>query len=466
MDWLQFERYAVWGLGRSGIAASNLLASRDKDVFASDICAESDFSGWNQLDTDVETHFGSNRLADAEVLVLSPGLSPHLPAVEHALNSDLYVISEIELAHAAAPEGTEFICITGTDGKTTTTGLVGAILEEAGIDRSVGGNIGTPLSRVIRDLEGRLVVAEISASQMWASPELSPSVSAFTNLAVDHTDYFESFSTYAAAKKKMLLQTPNDAVAVFNANDSRFRKWADEFDGQTWFFRCGDRPTTKSANHRVWGTGHQIAIESEYAKDRFEVAPRYLTGAHNLENIMCATATALTYGATIDNVQNAVRRFRPQSHRHEYVGSFGGIDVIDDSKATNVNAALPGLRAVEGDVVPIMGGKDKGLNLTPLADYLQERRCPVVLLGAIADRFEKSLRDAGVDSNRIHRTDTMDGAVSTAFELAEPGSTIILSPACSSFDMFDNYKHRGRVFQRAVRERAQSSKSSSRKPTT
>jgi UDP-N-acetylmuramoylalanine--D-glutamate ligase len=456
--WLDFDRFAVFGMGRSGIAAANLLARRGKSVLASDTRALHDMGEVSaQLEDSASLVGGGNIIGDAQVVVVSPGLKPGLEVFEKLAEREIPVISEIELAYAAAKA--PILAITGTDGKSTTTVLTGHILDKAGVECAVGGNLGTPLCALVDDVSADgCIVAEVSAFQLWTTHHFSPSAFGLTNIAFDHLDYFDNYQEYVDAKRRVMNNAHADTLGVFNLEDQHIRSWRAGFEGRAVCYGLSrdsvlSNNGAKDVDDALWLEDGALCarLDGEETTGWIpDISTLPITGAHNMLNLMCATGLVRSMGVGLEQVAQAIHDFEPLPHRLEYVGEVAGVHFYDDSKATNVHAALAGLRSLDGDLVVIVGGVDKGLDLGELLDFLNERDAKVVLIGQIRQRLGSELLAAGYPDHHIHVADTMAEAVDRAFELAEPGTTISLSPACSSFDMFDSYAHRGEVFQKAV----------------
>jgi UDP-N-acetylmuramoylalanine--D-glutamate ligase len=455
-SWLDYSRYAVIGLGRSGSAAARLLARRGKEVIASDSAPASDIdTDLSELPDSIRIETGANEIGDAEVGVVSPGIPPDADIIEELRSRGIPVISEVELAYEATDA--DILAVTGTDGKTTTTALLGEIFSHTDREYVVGGNIGTPLSDVVDDIsDSGTLVAEISAFQLWSSYKLHVQTAGVTNIAEDHINYFSNWSEYVAAKRRILNnQSPTD-WAVLNGDDKQLREWVSDVDARVLLYGQSHSLSMQQAS-RVAGLiesdGQTIWVEPNVSiavSREIDISEATLTGHHHVENMMCAAGMALSRDISVEAIEEAFRTFEPSPHRFQSLGIQEGIKFIDDSKATNVNSSLAGLQSIDRKFVPIVGGKDKGLDMGPLVEFFAERDTPIVLIGEIDDRLTSELEQAGVGTGRIHHTKSMDEAVNLAYELAKPGQAIILSPACSSFDMFDSYAHRGRVFQEAV----------------
>ncbi|QDG54638.1 UDP-N-acetylmuramoyl-L-alanine--D-glutamate ligase [Persicimonas caeni] len=460
-NWLDYDNFAVFGMGRSGVAAANLLAKRGKKVIASDtrtLDEMGDVAG--QLDDGVELVGGGNIVGDAEVVVVSPGLKPNLAVFEELRGRDVPAISEIELAYAATDA--RILAITGTDGKSTTTVLVGHILEHAGVECVVGGNLGTPLCALVDEVSSDgVIVAEVSAFQLWTTHQFAPHAFGLTNIAFDHLDYFDNYDEYVGAKRQVMQNAGAASWGVFNAEDEHIRSWQHGYEGRAVVYglseevvEAADENSDEEADDTLWLADGSLWARldgGEATQWLPSVAGLPIAGAHNMLNLMCAAGLALSVGVSLDEVADAATSFKALPHRMEYVGAVDGVQFYDDSKATNVHAALAGLRSLEGDLVAIVGGVDKGLQLIELIDFLREREAPVVIIGEIRERLGSELLAAGYPERDIYTADSMQEAVEKAYKLAKPDGTVSLSPACSSFDMFDSYAHRGDVFQQIVR---------------
>lgn len=486
MSLLDASKFAVWGLGVSGVAAANRLAEVGKSVVASDSRA---FGPWAEnliLHPSVELRFGQNALEGAEVVIPSPGLKPSLPVFE-SLPQSVQVYSEIDLAYELAD--CDFVSVTGTDGKTTTTSLIAHILEVAGIPGMAAGNIGIPLSEAItKHGAGHVIVAEISEFQLWSSKCFRARANAFTNIAEDHLDYFTSMEEIIAAERVLVENATPDDVMVFNLNDPVLTEWANAYQGPMGNYIVGavsggsgqDKPV-RNVSERSGDAVRDVQYRESIAvrdvpvargdtvqsvpfissdelrvfeadKGVLDLSSTELRGRHNVMNIMAAAQVARVLGASWDTIQQGIDSFRPLAHRMQLVHEIDGLRFYDDSKATNAHASMAGLKSIEGSLVVIAGGVEKGLPLEQWARLLALKEAKVVVIGEIKERMRAELQSAGVQV--VLNASSMEDAVDKAMELAQTPASIVLSPACSSFDMFKSYAHRGEVFAQAARERA------------
>lgn len=432
----------VVGLGRSGMAAAGLLLSRGAKVTATDSMS---FERASRPVLDLETRgarlaLGGHPTAifeQADLVVISPGV-PSFPSLTKFEQSGREVISEMELAvrFTSAP----IILIGGTNGKSTTTALTAAMLVEAGRRTFVGGNFGVPLAEVV-DESWDVLVLEISSFQAERVPTLHSRVHALLNITDDHLDRYPDFSAYARAKGNPFERMTSSDAAVIPLDDALVA-------GQV--ARGGARSVTFSAKNAA----ADVALDGDHIVHRqsdgaFPVALLRIAGTHNIENACAAIACAAELGAPNEAIAHALSRFEGLGHRTVLVGEVDGVHYYDDSKGTNVGAsvaALCGLR--ENRAVLIAGGRDKLGAYEPLVAALRAKGRALVLIGEATERIEAAARG----TLPVVRAPSLPGAVRAAQELAQPGDAVLLSPACSSFDMFRDYKERGDVFARAVRD--------------
>lgn len=428
------RRVAVWGAARSGVAAANLLADLGAQVVLSDSRDSPEAEG---LDARVELRGGGNVLAGADLLVPSPGIPPGTPALREALAAGVELMSEIELAASVARA--PIVAITGTDGKSTTTEMVGALVRAAGRPVVVAGNIGVPLSERVREVgPDGVVVAEVSAFQLWSCGRFRPRVAVVTNIAEDHAEYFEGdVAAYAAAKARVLADMGPGDTAVLRANDRVVQGFATP-EGVA---RVGFSATSDA----TWGV--RDGWLSRDARRVMRACDLRVPGLHNVDNALAALAAGEALGLGLERMVDGLRGFRGLPHRLELVRALEGVRWYDDSKATNPHAAAAGLAALDAPLVVITGGYEKGLDLGPFIEALLPRARHVVAMGATGQRTLDALHGRVANST----VETMAEAVREAARLARRGDAVVLSPAASSFDRFRSYHHRGEVYQTAVR---------------
>jgi UDP-N-acetylmuramoylalanine--D-glutamate ligase len=440
------KKILVVGLGRSGVAAAEFLHARGAIVTANDAQAEERLAAASDLrGRGIEVVAGAHPrglFESADLIVASPGVPLALEPFERARAVGVAVISEVELA-ARFLRG-RLVGITGTNGKTTTTTLIYELLRQAGLTVQVGGNIGTPLVSLVEgSRDDGLTVIEISSFQLEAVERLHLFAAALLNITPDHLDRYASVEEYAEAKANIFRnQTPED-LAVLNFDDERVRRMSERTKAHVVYFsreRGLDEGICLRGDDVVSRNGGRERV----LISRGEIGVR---GAHNLENVMAALGVGLACGAPPDSMRQTIREFKGVEHRLEFVAEINGVKFYNDSKATNVDSAIKSLEAFDGGVVVILGGKDKGSDYAPLASLVRERCEHMILIGAAADKIAAALDGA----KPLHRAETMPDAVRLGWRLAAPGGTVLLAPACASFDMFENYEHRGRDFKEAVR---------------
>jgi UDP-N-acetylmuramoylalanine--D-glutamate ligase len=448
-QWLAQRTVAVVGLARSGVAAARLIRRLGGRVLASDSGARESLSQdaiqLEQLGCEL---FASGHpeaaFAGAELVVVSPGVPVELPAIAAARARGVPVIGELELGWRVMEA--DLIAITGTNGKTTTTALTGELAVGTMRPVLVGGNIGTPLCAHALDFPaGGLVVAEASSFQLDTTERLRPRVAAVLNLTPDHLDRHKTFERYIDAKARIFAnQTPVDC-AVLNADDPATAGLAPRTRARVlWFSRL------KVLEHGVFvREGWVVAKLNGRVEEICPLGEIRLRGQHNVENVLAATACALWTGLSPDSIRRGIGVFRGVSHRIERVLEERGVAYYNDSKGTNVASTIKALESFTEPIVLIAGGKGKGQDFSPLAGAARGRVRQAVLIGADRASIRAALEAAGVPGVDAA---SMREAVATARSLARSGDVVLLSPACASFDMFDNFEHRGEIFMDLVRE--------------
>ncbi|MBX3261690.1 MAG: UDP-N-acetylmuramoyl-L-alanine--D-glutamate ligase [Labilithrix sp.] len=433
------RRVVVVGLGASGVAACRLLAARGARVVGTDakppdaVPAEVRALEENGVSLALGGH-GAARLAEADLVVVSPGV-PAFPELTDAEGRGVRVWGEVELAVQALSRPAPVVAVGGTNGKSTTTSLVGELLSRAGERVFVGGNLGEPLA-AHADEAFDVVVLEVSSFQMERVEAFRPKVGVLLNVSPDHLDRYASEAAYADAKGNAFLRQTEDDVAVVPANDPV----------------CLRQAKRGRARVVTFGEGGDVSVGADAIVDGAASYPRAalaLQGGHNALNVAAALAAVRPFGIAPEVVRDVLATFQGLPHRMAFVRERRRVRFYDDSKGTNVGAAVTAVRGIREDkVVLIAGGRDKGGSYGPLVDALRARGRAAVLIGEAAGL----LRDAIGDALPVRAAATMDEAVALAAELARPGDAVLLSPACSSFDMFRDYKARGDAFVRAVTE--------------
>lgn len=451
----EHQRVVVMGLGVSGKAACRLLHHFGKSVLATD---SRDSVSTDDLPAGIEVVLGSNDPGDATAAVLSPGLNPTWPENrdkpalqplwERARAGTLQLVSEIELGVRAFPG--KVLAVGGTDGKSTTAAFLAHLLRELGVPTLLGGNSWDAISSVVLEQvdvaePARCAVVEISAFQLWDGHHVRPDVAILTNVALDHLDHFESFDDYVSAKRELVRHANSETTVVLNAEDERLMSWVEEIREAGANVRTfGEHADLQVANDR-------LTWRDEHLPQDVSLAEFPLPGLHNRRNLAAAYLAVDAIGELSDvpsaELSAAALSFRGLPHRIEFVRECGGTRFYNDSKATNVHAACVAFGAMERPVVAIIGGVDKKLALEPLIDVLLSRARETIVIGQLRERFTREAAERGLD---VWHAKSLDEAVERAQELADADMDVLFSPACSSFDMFRSFEHRGAEFTRLV----------------
>jgi UDP-N-acetylmuramoylalanine--D-glutamate ligase len=446
--WLDGRTVSVVGLARSGVAAARLVGRLGARVLASDAGAPASLSAEAQgLEADgCRLWIGGHpdeAFAGADLVVVSPGVPLTLPSLTAVRARGVPVIGELELGWRVMEA--DVIAITGTNGKTTTTALSGELLRAQVRPTLVAGNIGTPLSAHALDFPADgLVIAEVSSFQLESTLEFHPRVAAVLNITPDHLDRHGTLERYVEAKARIFAKQTAGDCAVLNRDDPLTADLAARVSGQVlWFSR------REPLEHGVFvRDGWIVAKLNGHVEPICPAAEIQLRGQHNLENVLAATACALWTGMAPAVIRRGVAGFRGVEHRIERVGDDRGVVFYNDSKGTNVASTIKALESFTEPVILIAGGKGKGQDFAPLADAARGRVRHAILIGADRDKLRGPLAAAGVGTEDAR---SMEDAVRLARGVARAGDVVLLSPACASFDMFQNFEHRGLVFKAAVR---------------
>jgi len=447
---LKNKKVLVVGLGKSGLAAALFLRRRGAQVTVSDVRSAEALAKEIPalIEEGIMVEAGGHGLLTfrrQDLIVVSPGVPLDTPELVQAKNFGLPVIGELELA-ARFLKG-KMLAVTGSNGKTTTTTLLGEILTAAGLPTLVGGNIGVPVVALIdQSTDQTWSVLEVSSFQLESTDEFHPAIAVILNITPDHLDRHGSFENYAAAKERISARQSAEDSLVLNADNPRAAEAANRSAARVYWFSI-EHPVPRGA----WLEQGSVVYRSAEDAATENVMPLRgipLKGAHNIENVLAAVVAARLAGVPVEAIRSAIESFQAVEHRLEYVATRKGVEFYNDSKATNVDATAKAIAAFSGGIHLILGGKDKNSDYTQLAELLRERVSAVYTIGSAAEKIESHLR--GVVS--IHSCETLDKAVQVAASAARPREVVLLAPACSSFDQFENYEHRGRVFKQLVKE--------------
>jgi UDP-N-acetylmuramoylalanine--D-glutamate ligase len=434
--------FLVVGLARSGRAVARLLAGRGEDVIGVDSGFPEEAAGLRAAG--VEVFLDSDGLAQLDgvrTVVKSPGVPREAPVIAAALERGTEVLGELELAWRLLPN--RCLAVTGTNGKTTTVELLGHVYRGAGESVAVAGNVGTPLSELIGTVDpDATVVCECSSFQLEDTSAFAPECALFLNLAPDHLDRHRDLESYLAAKLRIFANQGNDDLAVYNADEPELAGVDLGGCARRVAFCTGAAPDCEVAlaEGAIFYDGEPLLAVDELG----------LLGEHNVANAMAAAAAALSMGLAREAVRAGLRSFAGVPHRLEPVAEVGGVRFVNDSKATNVASATVGLRAFDGGVHVILGGSEKDEPFAPLLDPVGERCAACYLVGATTERMARELAPAVGAGVALHRCADLEQAVRQAAAAAAPGEVVLLSPACASFDAFENFEARGELFRAIV----------------
>jgi len=447
---LKGKKVLVVGLGKSGLAAALFLRRHGAQVTVSDVrSAEAlakDIPALLEEGIMVETGgHGLLTFRRQDLIVVSPGVPLDTPELTQVKSFGLPVIGELELAARFLKGKT--LAITGSNGKTTTTALVGEILEAAGVSTLVGGNIGVPVVGLIElSTDETWSVLEVSSFQLESTEQFHPQIAVILNITPDHLDRHGTFENYARAKERIFAEQNEQDFVVLNADNARAAAAASRSAAKVYWFSL-EHPVMRG----TWVENGFVVFRREKHAATEVIMPLSgipLKGEHNVENVLAAACAACLAGVLPEVIRRAVENFKAVEHRLEYVATLNGVEFYNDSKATNVDATAKAIAAFPSGIHLILGGKDKNSDYSQLSQLLRARVRAVYTIGSAAPKIESQLR--GVVS--LHSCETLDKAVSAAAAAAHPGEVVLLAPACSSFDQFESYEHRGRVFKELVNE--------------
>lgn len=438
---LNGKKVLVIGLGRSGEAAARFAAVKGADVTISELKPEAAIKDFVKRlkDLPIKFSFGRNDpdlILNADLIILSPGIPLELNGLAKARSKKIPIIGELELAASSIKK--PIIAVTGTNGKTTTTSLIGHILSSCGKKVCVGGNIGLALTDLIDKANNSdFVVVEVSSFQIETTPSLAPSIAVLLNITPDHLDRHFSFDRYADIKVSLFKNLADGGVGIYNSNDQAIVSRLGGINKRLIPF-----DTVKDSK----GDHFKTNVE-EYGSREWRFDNEKMIGAHNLENIISSVITAELCGLDFGGIQNALYSFKGLPHRVEFVGEKNGVSYYDDSKGTNVGATKAALESFNSRILLIAGGRDKEGDFKALSEIVKKRVRKMILIGEAKEKISREL--SGL--TEVAFADSMSEAVDIAAASAKKGEVVLLSPACASFDMFKDYAERGDVFKKEVK---------------
>jgi UDP-N-acetylmuramoylalanine--D-glutamate ligase len=450
------KKVTVMGLGLfgGGVGAARFLASQGADVTVTDLKSAEELSSSLKLLDDLPVKFRLGKHAEedfmnVDVLVVSPAVPDDSRFLQTACKNNVRIDSELNIFFRLCPA--PIIGITGSNGKSTTTSLLGEMLKETGIKTWVGGNIGVSLLENLEEIKpDDVVVLEISSFQLeyLAKIEKSPHVSIVTNIAPNHLDRHKTMESYIGAKKTIIHYQQEDDYSILNYDDPTLKKWEGESKGrQLWF------STTKELEHGAFLINNEIIINHNSKKTVIPCSTQInIKGIHNRQNIMAASYAATIMHADVESIKNAITGFTGLEHRLEYVHTINEVKYYNDSKATTPEAAIAGIKAFDSPTILIAGGYDKHVSLHQFAQECVSNTKCVILIGETAKTIQKLIQDIKGEKIKpeVYVAASLDESVKKSFEVAEPGDIVLLSPACASYGMFTNYEERGKRFKELV----------------
>jgi UDP-N-acetylmuramoylalanine--D-glutamate ligase len=443
---LHGKRVLVVGMARTGIATAKFLKAKGSLVTTTEVKSEEEMKEAVQelKGMGLSTEWGGHQtetFLKQDLIVVSPGVDLSMDPIQKAIRHGVRVISEIELAYHFIR--VPILAITGTNGKTTTTLLIGEMLKEDGKKVGVGGNVGEPL---ILFADGRdrweVLVVEISSFQLEAIEDFRPRISVLLNITEDHLDRYCSYTDYIKAKMRIFANQNSGDAAILNKDDPIVMQFGEKAKAKKVLFSMSEK-----IGEGAFSNGQTIFLRLAGKGEEYSLAETPLKGVHNVENMMAALTTARIFGCSKKAVQDVLRRFKGLEHRLEFVREIGGVRFYNDSKGTNVGSVVKSLQSFSEPVILIAGGKDKNGDLSPLKELVRKRVKHLILIGEAKERMNHEL--GGLTDTVMAKT--MEEAVSLARQKAKGREVVLLSPACSSFDMFKDYKERGKVFKEAVK---------------
>lgn len=451
---LKDKRILVVGLARTGVALAHFLAKHGAQVTVSDHKSKAELANYLEKMEDIKVAYElgghtPKTFLNQDLIILSPGISPNLKIFEYARSQGVKVTGEFEFCTQFVRK--PIIGLTGTNGKTTVSHLIHLFLTESGKKSWIGGNYGAPLSEyLLNPGDAEVLICEVSSFMLEHVDTFNPRNVVFTNLAENHLDRYRNMEEYVNAKRKIFLNTNQNTTSILNADDSAVVELARDpavQRGRIFYFS-----RKQALEPQIMNIGGAVAIKGKIHVrtgpeiEYYTLENMKMRGSHSVENVMAALLAAREYGATHDAIQRVIDTFNGMPHRLEYVRKVGGVEFFNDSKATNVQAVKRALEAFDENVILIMGGKDTNLTYAPLADAISKKVKNLILIGEAKERIN---RDIG-DFSETFLIGTFEEAVLITYQKSRIGDKVLLSPGCSSFDMFENYVERGNYFKEMV----------------
>ncbi len=447
------KKVLVAGVARSGVSAAVTLKKLGAVVTVSDSKTENEIKDYVKIlkDNDIELYLGKNPediVLEQELLILSPGIPCDLPFILEAENNDIPVWSEVELGYRLSP--CSVIAITGTNGKTTTTSLVGEIFKNYAENTAIVGNIGIPFTERVLELDEKsFVVAEISSFQLEKVVDFKPKVSAVLNITPDHLNRHKTLENYISAKMRIFENQDETDFLILNYDDLTCRKMKDSAKCNVLYFAKTDSLEKLSLSEGVYFDGMSIFVKfGKYDQKVIDISELKILGLHNVENAMAAVGISLVGGVPIDIITETLKNFEAVEHRIEYVTTINEVEFYNDSKGTNPDAAIKAIKAMKRPICLIGGGYDKKSDFDEWVKTFEGKVKYLAVIGEVTDKIIYTAEKYGFKN--YERADSLEAAVRMCFKNAEKGDCVLLSPACASWDMFESYEQRGKLFKQVA----------------
>jgi UDP-N-acetylmuramoylalanine--D-glutamate ligase len=456
LEQLKDKKILIVGLGKTGCSLAQLLVEVGAQVTVTDhksrpeLAAQLELLGALPIKFDLGGH-NPKTFLQQDLVVLSPGIPPHLKIFEYAKNQGIKITGEFEFMMGFVKE--PVIALTGTNGKTTTARLIESFLKDSGIETWTGGSVGQPMTEYVRSKQkAKVVIAEVSAPMLDLVENFTPQNIIFMNLAEAHLDRYKTMEDYVNSKRKIFKNTNQSTTSILNADDNAVVELArDPAVQRGRIFYFSRKPALEPQIMNIGGAvniGKEIRVRTGPEIESYRIDHLKMLGKHSVENIMAAILAAREHGATKESVQKVINEFRGLPHRIEYVRKVGGVFFYNDSKATNVHAVARALDSFDENIILIAGGKDVGSGFEGLRNLVKRKVKTLILVGEAKERIN---RDLG-DFSETFLIGTFEEAVLIAFQKSRIGDIVLLSPGCPSFDMFDSYEERGEYLKEIVRK--------------
>ncbi|MDR1122649.1 MAG: UDP-N-acetylmuramoyl-L-alanine--D-glutamate ligase [Endomicrobium sp.] len=435
------KNLGVLGLGKSGVAAANLAIKLGYNVLANDPNTVKKRK-IKKLNKKVNLEFSnhSKKILDSDVIIKSPGIHSDISILKKAVEKKIAIISELTFSLKNS-KYKKIIAITGTNGKTTTTDLTAKIIKSFHKESIVVGNIGTPLSdKALKTKKNTYIITELSSYQLEDTPNFRPNISVLLNITPDHLEHHKTMNAYIKAKQNVFINQRCGDFIILNYDDRICRRISSKVKANLIYF-------SKKAliNKGVFYSNGKIVIK--VSKKHFEIEPKInIVGSHNIENILAATAVSYIAGVNPENIEKVISKYKGVEHRIEFVKTVNGSDYYNDSKSTNTDSTRVALESFDKNILIIMGGRDKGLSYLPLRTLVKDKVKAIFLIGEASNKIRKDL--SGVTN--FYDCGNIENAVKQIYKISVPCDTILLSPACASFDQFKNFEERGNIFKQLV----------------